>query len=43
MATTPESPESPTPPIPEAVAGRTPLVILVPHTHWDREWYQPFD
>jgi mannosylglycerate hydrolase len=21
--------------------GRTP-VLLVPHTHWDREWYQPF-
>jgi hypothetical protein len=20
-----------------------PTVILAPHTHWDREWYQPFD
>jgi Glycosyl hydrolases family 38 N-terminal domain/Alpha mannosidase middle domain len=21
----------------------SPLVVLVPHTHWDREWWQPFD
>ncbi len=20
-----------------------PTAVLVPHTHWDREWYQPFD
>lgn len=20
----------------------TPDVRLVPHTHWDREWYEPF-
>jgi alpha-mannosidase len=24
-------------------ASAIPIVILVPHTHWDREWYQPFD
>ncbi len=23
--------------------GGSPLVVLVPHTHWDREWWQPFD
>ena len=23
-------------------AGTAQLVYLVPHTHWDREWYQPF-
>lgn len=22
--------------------ARTPEVMLVPHTHWDREWYEPF-
>jgi hypothetical protein len=22
--------------------SRLPTVHLVPHTHWDREWYQPF-
>jgi alpha-mannosidase len=22
---------------------RRPEIFLVPHTHWDREWYQPFD
>ena len=21
---------------------RPATVFLVPHTHWDREWYQPF-
>ncbi len=26
-----------------AAAGATPAhLIVVPHTHWDREWYQPF-
>ena len=20
----------------------TPGIVLVPHTHWDREWYEPF-
>jgi alpha-mannosidase len=24
-------------------ANAIPTVVLVPHTHWDREWYQPFD
>jgi alpha-mannosidase len=23
-------------------AGRTTTIHLVPHTHWDREWYEPF-
>src|SRR5215218_8746543 len=27
----------------EATAGRPPALLhLVPHTHWDREWYEPF-
>ena len=33
---------SATPPVP-ADASREPRTFLVPHTHWDREWYQPFD
>jgi alpha-mannosidase len=24
-------------------APALPEIVLVPHTHWDREWYQPFD
>jgi alpha-mannosidase len=27
----------------EASAPGEPRTFLVPHTHWDREWYQPFD
>jgi mannosylglycerate hydrolase len=25
-----------------AVPGARPGIVLVPHTHWDREWYEPF-
>ena len=28
---------------PVGESGGSPLVVLVPHTHWDREWWQPFD
>jgi alpha-mannosidase len=33
------TPDRPT----DAGASREPRTFLVPHTHWDREWYQPFD
>jgi alpha-mannosidase len=33
------TPDTPT----DAGASREPRTFLVPHTHWDREWYQPFD
>ena len=32
MSTTPRDPDGP-----------SPEIVLVPHTHWDREWYEPFD
>jgi mannosylglycerate hydrolase len=22
--------------------GKQKKIVIVPHTHWDREWYQPF-
>jgi glycosyl hydrolase family 38/alpha mannosidase-like protein len=28
---------------PNAPDDNAPQVFLVPHTHWDREWYEPFD
>ena len=33
MSTAPRTPETPA----------SPEIVLVPHTHWDREWYEPFD
>jgi alpha-mannosidase len=27
----------------QVTAPPGPTLVLVPHTHWDREWYQPFD
>src|SRR5206468_3841390 len=26
-----------------ADVAETKLVTVVPHTHWDREWYEPFE
>ena len=26
-----------------SVSGMARTVAIVPHTHWDREWYQPFE
>ncbi|SDB97975.1 alpha-mannosidase [Sanguibacter gelidistatuariae] len=33
MSTAPRDPAGPA----------APEIVLVPHTHWDREWYEPFD
>ena len=38
-------PETPVPetPVPETPVPETPVPVgIVPHTHWDREWYAPF-
>src|SRR5207249_4153143 len=29
-------------PCPMAKQAESPTILLVPHTHWDREWYRPF-
>ncbi len=28
---------------PERFASPDPVAVVVPHTHWDREWYSPFE
>ncbi|OEV26924.1 hypothetical protein AN219_24020 [Streptomyces nanshensis] len=28
---------------PQRTAAQEPLAVVVPHTHWDREWYSPFE
>ena len=31
------------PPAPPSTAGAGIVAVVVPHTHWDREWYAPFE
>jgi len=31
------------PAVPPSHPAQDPLAVVVPHTHWDREWYSPFE
>ncbi len=37
------SPAPAAPPAPESAPAEAPVGIVVGHTHWDREWYLPFE